>query len=282
MKIINTIDEMRSASRSIKKEGKTIALVPTMGYLHDGHLSLVREAGKKCDYLVVTIFVNPAQFGEGEDLKIYPENLSRDKALLRNLDTDFLFLPAAQEMYPPDFQTYVDVKDLSKNLCGEFRPGHFCGVATVVAKLFNIVAPDIALFGEKDYQQLRIIRQMVEDLNFDIKIVGMPIIRESGGLAMSSRNSYLSADEKAAAGSIYRSLKAGKKLFLAGARNAAEIKRAALEKAAGEVDIDYFELYDTNSLEPLDRVGEKALFAVAAHVGKTRLIDNIILEEDKS
>lgn len=277
MKIINTISEMRSVSNIIKKEGKTIALVPTMGYLHDGHLSLVKGARKKCDFLVATIFVNPAQFAKSEDLDVYPTDLNRDKKLLQNLAVDAIFLPTILEIYPPHFQTYVEVKELSKNLCGEFRPDHFGGVSTVVAKLFNIVDPDIALFGEKDYQQLILIRQMVDDLNFNIEIIGMPIVREKDGLAMSSRNYYLSSDERVIAGSIYRSLKTGKKLFQEGVRNVVEIKKMAQEKIDKEVEIEYLELCDANSLEPLDFIEDKALFAVAAHVGKTRLIDNIIL-----
>jgi len=281
MRTVNSIPEMRAASKLLKKEGKTIALVPTMGYLHEGHMSLVHGIRKKCDFLVSSIFVNPAQFAEGEDLDRYPADPERDKLLLGQAGVDILFLPAASEIYPLDFQTYVDVKKLSRRLCGAARPGHFRGVTTVVAKLFNIIAPDIAVFGEKDFQQMRVIRQMVEDLNFDIEIIGMPIVREKDGLAMSSRNTYLSEGERVKACSLYRSLMEGRRLFSNGEKNAGEIERMAKGKLAKGIEIDYLKVCDADSLEPVETIKDRAVFAIAAQVGRARLIDNIILEEDK-
>lgn len=280
MRIIKDIDQMVSTSRSLKYEGKRISFVPTMGYLHDGHRSLIRKGRKTGDLLVVSIFVNPAQFGEGEDFERYPRDEERDSCILEEEGVDILFLPSAKEMYPQGYQTYIDVEKLSLGLCGASRPGHFRGVATVVAKLFNIVRPDLAVFGEKDYQQLAVIRRMVSDLNFDIDIIGMPVVRENDGLAMSSRNSYLSGDERGKALSLFRSLKRGKELFSSGVRESGKILKEAEREIPEGVETEYMDIRDTETLDPVDTIEDKALLAIAARVGNTRLIDNTILKEE--
>ena len=229
MQVVRKIREMQKISDQLKQEGKRIGLVPTMGYLHDGHLSLVKKVKGLCDVIVVSIFVNPTQFGPGEDFKRYPRDEEGDKAKLEGEAVDLLFIPEASDMYPSGYQTYVDVTEVSKGLCGDFRPGHFRGVATVVAKLFNIVKPDVAIFGEKDYQQLLVIKRMVEDLNFDIKIIPGVLIREEDGMAMSSRNTYLSPEERQRALILYRSLLKGKDLFQSGERKASILLKAVRE-----------------------------------------------------
>lgn len=280
MKTVRDISSMRHLARDWRRQGKTVSLVPTMGYLHEGHLALVRTARGRSDRVVTSIFVNPAQFGPLEDLSRYPRDLKRDARLLAAEGVDCLFVPEASEMYPDGFQTWVTVENLSRGLCGASRPGHFRGVATVVAKLFNIIQPDLAVFGMKDWQQLQVIRRMVRDLDLPVEIVGHPIIREPDGLAMSSRNSYLSSKERHSALSIFRSLKIARKIFQGWERTAQTLKEAVAREILSESDteIDYIFLGDPWTLEPLVILGESALLAVAVRVGKTRLIDNTLLE----
>ncbi len=277
MKTISEIDEMSAAAEALRLEGKRIAFVPTMGYLHEGHMSLIREGRKRGDLLVVSIFVNPTQFGEGEDLDRYPRDMEKDISLLESAGVDILFYPDAGEIYGEGFQTSVEVTELSKTLCGRTRPGHFRGVATIVAKLFNIVRPHLALFGEKDYQQLAVIRRMVTDLNFNIKIVGMPIVREEGGLAMSSRNAYLSPEERTKALTLSHALKRAEAMFSEGQLKASHLIAGAENELAPTLMLDYLELLDTETLEPVDIIKKNTLLAVAAKAGRTRLIDNMIL-----
>lgn len=279
MEVVRDIKEMQKIADQLKQEGKRIGLVPTMGYLHDGHLSLVRKVKDLCDVIVVSIFVNPTQFGPGEDFKRYPRDEEGDKAKLEGEAVDFLFIPEAGDMYPSGYQTYVDVTDVSKGLCGDFRPGHFRGVATVVAKLFNIVKPDAAIFGEKDYQQLLVIKRMVEDLNFDIKIIPGVLIREEDGIAMSSRNAYLSPEERQRALILNRSLLKGKDLFQSGERKASILLKAVKEsiKSMDGVTLQYVEIRDVETLEKIENVDNPAVIALAAIVGFVRLIDNIII-----
>jgi len=279
MQVVRQIREMQKISDQLRQVGKKIGFVPTMGYLHDGHLSLVKKAKGLCDVVVVSIFVNPTQFGPGEDFKRYPRDEEGDGAKLEGEAVDFLFIPEAGDMYPSGYQTYVDVTEVSKGLCGDFRPGHFRGVATIVAKLFNIVKPDVAIFGEKDYQQLLVIRKMVEDLNFDIKIIPGVLIREEDGIAMSSRNTYLSPDERKRALILYRSLLKGKDLFQSGERRASALVRAVKESIASVdgVSLQYVEVRDAETLEKIESVSKPAVIALAAIVGPVRLIDNIII-----
>jgi pantoate--beta-alanine ligase len=279
MQVVRKIREMQKVSDQLKQEGKRIGLVPTMGYLHDGHLSLVRKVKDLCDVVVVSIFVNPTQFGPGEDFKRYPRDEEGDKAKLEGEAVDLLFIPEASDMYPSGYQTYVDVTEVSKGLCGDFRPGHFRGVATVVAKLFNIVKPDVAIFGEKDYQQLLVIKRMVEDLNFDIKIIPGVLIREEDGMAMSSRNTYLSPEERQRALILYRSLLKGKDLFQSGERKVSALLKAVKEsiESMDRVTLQYVEIRDVETLEKIKNVDKPAVIALAAIVGSVRLIDNIII-----
>ncbi|MDP8230888.1 MAG: pantoate--beta-alanine ligase [Candidatus Gorgyraea atricola] len=271
----------RSIKPLINLKGKkgTIGLVPTMGFLHGGHLSLIRRARKDTDRVVVSIFVNPTQFGPKEDLKKYPRDLNRDLRLCRKEGVDIVFIPTARTIYANGFSTYVNVGNIAGTLCGASRPGHFKGVATVVAKLFNIVQPDIAYFGQKDAQQAIVIKKMVEDLNIPIKIKVMPIVREKDGLAMSSRNLYLSPQERREALSLYKSLKLAKTLYRKGERDSRNIIKMIQKEILKESNakIDYVSIVDTKNLKPLDRISNKALVAVAAKIGKTRLIDNAIL-----
>lgn len=281
MKVIESIQDMKEVSRSLRDKGKKIAFVPTMGYLHQGHLSLMKKGKEAGDVLVVSIFVNPTQFGKGEDFERYPRDIDKDKKLCEGEGVDILFTPSATEIYPEGYQTYLDVENVTRNLCGASRPGHFRGVATVVTKLFNIVRPDIAIFGEKDFQQLVTIKRLVKDLNLDVDVMGMPIVREPDGLAMSSRNSYLSKEERRAALSIYRALQSAKELFDEGERSAGVILNEA--KRVVEIEpmivLDYLKIVDTESMEDLEIVKDEALLAMAVKVGKTRLIDNIILQK---
>lgn len=281
MKIIESIHEMKEASQAFRAKGKSIAFVPTMGYLHEGHLSLMKKGRETGDVLVVSIFVNPTQFGKGEDLERYPRDIEKDIELCKGEGVDILFVPSAWEMYPENYQTYVDVEKVTKNLCGASRPGHFRGVATVVAKLFNIVRPDYAIFGEKDFQQLVTIKRLVKDLNMDVDVIGMPIVREQDGLAMSSRNSYLSQEERRAALNIYRALRAAKEIFEEGERSAGVLLNEAKRVIEIEpmVVLDYIKLVDVEMMEDLERVEDEALLATAVRVGKTRLIDNIKLRK---
>jgi pantoate--beta-alanine ligase len=260
--------------------GNTIAFVPTMGYLHEGHLALMREGRKHGDALIISIFVNPKQFGPAEDLQRYPRDLDRDVILAESLGVDVVFAPEAETMYDTAYQTYVDLELLPRYLCGPSRPGHFRGVATVVAKLFNIVRPQVAIFGEKDYQQLAIIRRMVRDLNFGTKIIGVPTVREPDGLAMSSRNTHLSEDERRSALSLFQSLQRAQEGVAEGKRDAREIidSASALIASHPHTRIDYVAVCNPDTLEDVNRVERPTLMALAVWVGKTRLIDNAILK----
>jgi pantoate--beta-alanine ligase len=279
MKICKTIGDMRAVSRAARQSQKRLGFVPTMGALHEGHLSLVRAAKAKCDVVAVSIFVNPLQFGPSEDLAKYPRTFERDRELLEKEAVDILFAPSPEEMYPAGAVTYVTVEGLSEKLCGKSRPGHFRGVTTVVAKLFHIVEPDLAFFGQKDAAQTTIIRRMVRDLNLPIEIVVCPIIREPDGLAMSSRNVYLRPEERKAAPVLNRSLTETKNRFDQGERNAHKLIAAGKRVMAQEsrVRLDYFEIVDPDTLDPVLEVTRSALVAIAALVGNTRLIDNILL-----
>jgi pantoate--beta-alanine ligase len=250
-----------------------------MGYLHEAHLSLVRKVKTQCDKVVVSIFVNPAQFGPGEDIERYPRDEEGDKAKLEKEGVDFLFIPRVAEMYPSGYQTYLDVTEASKGLCGDFRPGHFRGVATIVLKLFNIVNPHVAVFGEKDYQQLLVIKRMVKDLNLNIKIIPGTLMREEDGIAMSSRNTYLSLMDREKACRIYRSLKKGKDLFDSGERRVSAIIKVVEETICSKdgIAIQYIEIRDAETLEKIDRVTRPAVIAIAVMVGSVRLIDNIMI-----
>jgi pantoate--beta-alanine ligase len=279
MRICNTIEDMRSACRAARRDDRRLGFVPTMGALHEGHLSLVRAAKASCDAVAASIFVNPLQFGPTEDLAKYPRSFERDRELLEKEGVELLFAPSVEEMYPAGAVTWVMVEELSGKLDGHSRPGHFRGVTTVVAKLFHIVEPDAAFFGQKDAAQVAIIRRMVRDLNFPVEIVACPIMREADGLAMSSRNAYLDPQQRKQALVLYRSLLRAKKLWDAGERNATRLVAAAQKEFAAEdsVRLDYFEIVDPDNLDPVEDVADGALIAVAAFVGRTRLIDNIVL-----
>lgn len=274
-----SVSKMQSRAMQLRGEGKVIGFVPTMGYFHEGHLSLMRRAKSECDVVVVSIFVNPIQFAPGEDYERYPRDIERDLRMADEVGVDIIFYPSAEEMYPEGYVTYVNVEKLTEGLCGAFRPGHFRGVTTVVAKLFNIVMPHRAYFGEKDYQQLMVIKRMVRDLNFPIEIVPCPTVREEDGLAMSSRNAYLSQDERQAALALSRGLMAAEKLFASGEKDAAKLKHAVEEhlRSSELVRPQYVEVVDAETLEPVERIERDAVIAVAAFVGKARLIDNVIL-----
>lgn len=280
MQIIKTIDELRSIVKGWKKEGLSVGLVPTMGYLHDGHKSLIVRAASENDRVVVSDFVNPTQFGVNEDLDSYPRDIDRDAAVCEAAGANLIFHPEPDEMYFPDSCTFVDMDKLTKGLCGKTRPTHFRGVCTVVSKLFLIVAPDRAYFGQKDAQQLAVIRRMVRDLNFDIEIVGCPIVREEDGLAMSSRNTYLNKEERKAALILHEALMLGKEMAAQGERDASKIQSAIVHKIETEplARIDYVELVDAENLENVAVMEGRVLTAVAVYIGKTRLIDNVICE----
>ena len=282
MKIINSILHMQALAIAPEREGRRIALVPTMGYLHEGHASLLQEGRKRGDVLVLSIFVNPIQFGKNEDLDHYPRNLERDCQLAEASGVDIVFIPTAAEMYPQGFQTGVTVRDIALPLCGASRPGHFDGVATVVTKLFNIVRPDVALFGCKDYQQLAVIRRMTADLNMPVEIVGMPIVREADGLAMSSRNAYLSPLERQSALCLICAIKRARELFAAGERSVAVLAgetRMIIEQESA-AEIDYVEFRDNAMLHELEVADGSTLLALAVKIGQTRLIDNTVLGEE--
>lgn len=281
MQIISSIRQMQALTTSLRREGKRITFVPTMGFLHEGHASLLRAGRKLGDVLVLSIFVNPIQFGQNEDLDRYPRDMERDCRIAAECGVDIVFTPDAAGMYPPGFQTGVMVRDISLPLCGASRPGHFDGVATVVTKLFNIVQPDLALFGRKDYQQLAVIRRMVSDLSMPVEIVGMPIVREADGLAMSSRNAYLTAEQRNSALCLHRSIVAVRRLFADGQRSAALLKRAVMEIIEQEpaVLIEYVEFRDGATLDEQEAVDNATLLALAVKVGQTRLIDNTVLGE---
>jgi pantoate--beta-alanine ligase len=280
VKICATISDAHAACRDARAHHKRLGLVPTMGALHAGHLSLVRAAKAQCDAVVVSIFVNPKQFGPTEDLAKYPRRFERDCALLEKENVDTVFAPSVEEMYPKGESTWVTVEGLSDKLDGRSRPGHFRGVTTVVAKLFHVIEPDVAFFGQKDAAQVAVIRRMVRDLNFPAQIAVCPIVREPDGLAMSSRNAYLNPEERQRALVLQGSLRSVEKEFRAGERSAAKLAAGASEIFAKEpqVRLDYFEIVDPDTLDPLDQISRPALAAVAAYVGTTRLIDNTVVE----
>jgi pantoate--beta-alanine ligase len=274
------MQEMQDFSEKIRAQGKRLAFVPTMGFLHEGHLELMRVGKRRGDFLVVSIFINPTQFGPGEDFEDYPRDLAADKKKLTAVGTDVLFAPPVGAMYPQGFQTTVHVKEVTRNLCGLSRPTHFEGVTTVVAKLFNIVRPHVAIFGEKDYQQLVAIRTMARDLSFDVEVVGVPMVRESDGLAMSSRNTYLSKKERQSALSLNRSLTRASELFSQGEQRSERIIAAVREIIEREpsTSIDYIKVCDAKTLEDIETMAGEALVALAVWVGRARLIDNVVLK----
>ena len=278
MQIAETIKDVREQVKVWKREGLSVGLVPTMGYLHEGHKSLIDKAVEENDRVVVSVFVKPIQFGPSEDLASYPRDLERDGKICEEAGADLVFHPADGEMYFEDFCTFVDMDDLTKGLCGKSRPTHFRGVCTVVSKLFHIVAPDRAYFGQKDAQQLAVVRRMVRDLNFDLEIVGCPIVREADGLAKSSRNTYLNEEERKAAVILHRALSEGERLLQAGEKSAEKIVAAIRNTIEGEAlaRIDYVEVVDWDTLKPVDQIQGEVLAAVAVYIGKTRLIDNFI------
>jgi pantoate--beta-alanine ligase len=284
MKITETIESTRAACHEARRAAKRIGLVPTMGALHEGHLSLVRVAKAQSDFVVVSIFVNPLQFGPTEDLARYPRTFERDREMLEREGVDLIFAPSAAEMYPTPAAVYVSVAGLSERLDGGSRPGHFRGVTTVVSKLFHIVEPDLAVFGQKDAAQVAIIKRLVHDLNFPVEIVVAPLVREPDGLAMSSRNAYLDAQQRRQALVLSRSLQRIQEVFQRGERSAAKLVAAGLEVFREEpaVGVDYLAVVDPESLEPITNLTSSALVAVAAYVGTTRLIDNVVVEVKSS
>jgi len=278
MKIIKKIAEMQKIANDLRQQGKSIGFVPTMGYLHEGHLSLMKCARKENDVVVISIFVNPTQFVPGEDYERYPRDEEGDIKKAKEVGVDIVFIPDVKDMYPDGYSTYVEEKVLSAGLCGARRPGHFKGVTTIVAKLFNIVKPHRAYFGKKDYQQLRVIERMARDLNFDIEIIGCPIVREPDGLAMSSRNVYLSQEERKSALCLYKSLLLAQNMIKKGERNPTIIKKAMEEfilKHPHVKKIDYIEIVDRYTLQPVDKLTGNELIALAVFVGPARLIDNM-------
>lgn len=279
MKILKTKNELRRQIKKWKEQGHSIGFVPTMGFLHEGHQSLILRSVEDNDKTVVSIFVNPTQFGPNEDFGSYPREPDRDANLCGNAGADIIFHPEAEEMYDKNFSTYVGINNLGDELCGKSRPTHFSGVCTIVSKLFHIVAPDNAYFSQKDAQQLAIIRRMVKDLDMDIRIIGCPIIREADGLAKSSRNTYLNQQERQAALVLNRALLLGQQLILDGERNTARLIRAMTDKVRAEplAEIDYIEIVDGNELKKTDRIGGQILVAMAVYIGKTRLIDNFAM-----
>jgi pantoate--beta-alanine ligase len=281
MELFETVDEMQKYSESLRLEGKKIAFVPTMGYLHEGHLDLMREGRKRGDCLVTSIYVNPTQFGPSEDLDKYPRDFEGDEKLAEEVGCDAIFYPSNKEMYPENYHTYVNVEKVTENLCGFSRPDHFRGVATVCAKLFNIVKPHAAVFGKKDFQQLTVIKRMVKDLNMDLEIVGMPTVREPDGLAMSSRNTYLKNDERESALSLSRSLKRAEEMYAKGERDAGTI----IEEVRSFIDghshtrIDYVKICNTETMEDVEYLDSESVLALAVWVGTPRLIDNHVFGE---
>lgn len=280
MEIIRHIAAMKEFVRKVKNNGATVGFVPTMGYLHEGHLSLMRQAKTACDVVVASIFVNPIQFGAGEDYETYPRDLNRDAAVAEEAGVNVIFAPSVQEMYPADFISFVEVTDITSRLCGASRPGHFRGVTTIVNKLFNIVQPDQAFFGQKDAQQVAVIKQMVKDLNMNVNIVTGPIIREADGLAMSSRNIYLTAEERKAALVLSRSLREVRQRLLSGEQDAGRLRAFLQEKITAEplADIDYISICEAGTLKEVDIINGSVLIALAVRFGKTRLIDNLVWE----
>ena len=280
MRIVESIKDVRATVKEWKAKGLKVGFVPTMGYLHEGHESLIRKASEENDRVVVSIFVNPIQFGPKEDLSTYPRDLERDSKVCESAGADIIFHPENEEMYFKDFSTFVDMNGLTDGLCGKSRPTHFRGVCTVVTKLFNIVAPDRAYFGEKDAQQLAVIKRMVRDLNIDVEIIGCPIVREKDGLAKSSRNTYLSVEERNAATILNKSLTLAKEKIQAGERDSEIIIKLIEEVINSEklARIDYIEVVDSLSMEKVERIEKSVLVAIAVFIGKTRLIDNFTYE----
>ncbi|PLX80906.1 MAG: pantoate--beta-alanine ligase [Desulfuromonas sp.] len=279
MEIIRSVSQMQQRALALRAEGRRIAFVPTMGWLHRGHLSLLEAGRERGDVLVLSIFVNPAQFGQGEDFDSYPRDLSRDAALAEEVGTDIIFAPEASDMYPRGYATYVDVEGITSVLCGASRPGHFRGVTTVVTKLFTIVQPHIALFGEKDFQQLAVIRRMTVDLNLPVEVVGMPIVREKDGLAMSSRNVYLGADQRWQALALSKSIAEARQQVAAGESSAAIVIEGVRQtiEAMPDARIDYLEICHQNSLEAQQAIDADSVLLLAVFIGETRLIDNGLL-----
>ncbi|MCX5904718.1 MAG: pantoate--beta-alanine ligase [Proteobacteria bacterium] len=281
MNVIKSVKEMQAFSEASRSQGQKIAFVPTMGYLHHGHARLMQEGRKLGDVLIVSIFVNPTQFGAGEDFEKYPRDWDRDAQLCASAGVDVIFAPTAEEIYPHGYQTSITVSQVTQNLCGVSRPTHFQGVAMVVAKLFNCTKPHVALFGEKDFQQLVVIQRMVKDLNMDIQIIGVPTVREQDGLAMSSRNTYLSADERMSALSLSRGLSRARELFQQGERSALVLiatVRQIIEKEKCAA-VEYVQVCDIETLQDIDVISQPAVMALAVKIGKARLIDNIVLKE---
>lgn len=280
MDICYTIKDVRERVNAWKREGLTVGFVPTMGYLHEGHKSLMQAARANNDKVVVSVFVNPMQFGPNEDLESYPRDFEKDCALCKSVGVDLIFHPEPEEMYADGFCSYVDMNGLTTELCGKSRPIHFRGVQTVVLKLFNIVKPDRAYFGQKDAQQLAVIKRMVKDLNVETEIVGCPIVREADGLAKSSRNTYLNPDERKAALILSRSLKLGRELIENGETDAKAVIKAITDSINTEplAKIDYVDVVDFDTITPVDSIGKSVLVAIAVYIGKTRLIDNFIIE----
>ncbi|MBN2297228.1 MAG: pantoate--beta-alanine ligase [Deltaproteobacteria bacterium] len=280
MEIIREVKAMKAYVRSIRNKGETICLVPTMGYLHEGHLDLMRMGATMADHLVISIFVNPTQFGPNEDLDKYPRDMERDEKLAASVGVECIFFPDASQMYPDGYATYVNVERITQSLCGASRPNHFRGVATVVAKLFNIVEPDFAIFGQKDYQQLAVIRRMVNDLNMNVKVVAHHTVREKDGLAMSSRNKYLSPDQRRNALVLHKALLYAFSLVGSGEKSSAKIREEVMDMIANtpECVIDYVEIVDPDTLEPVESIYADVVMALAVKVGSTRLIDNMTLE----
>jgi len=278
MKIIGSIREMQAFSESARNAGQKISFVPTMGYFHDGHLSLMKDGKRRGDCLAISIYVNPTQFGPSEDFEKYPRDFERDKSLADGVGVDVIFYPEDKEMYPELYQTYVNVENVTENLCGLSRPGHFRGVTTVCAKLFNIVKPHYAIFGKKDFQQLITIKRMVIDLNMDLEIIGMPIVREADGLAMSSRNIYLKMEERQAALSLSHSLKLAKEMYDRGERDVTAILEKVRKYIEGHpyTNIDYVKICDTTTLKDVGRIERESVLALAVKINKTRLIDNYV------
>jgi len=280
MRIIKTIHEMQAAAETYRRQGKIIGFVPTMGYLHEGHLSLVRIARKRADVVVLSIYVNPTQFGPHEDLEKYPRDFERDENLAQGEGVDIIFYPSNEEMYPEGYLTYVQVEHITETLCGASRPGHFRGVATVCAKLFHAVRPHFAVFGQKDAQQVVVIQRMVKDLNFDLEIVVGPIVREEDGLAMSSRNVYLSPEERRDARALHRALRLAEEMVHKGEKNA-ELVRQGMQRlieSKRRARIDYIQIVHPETLRPVKRIENRLLIVLAVFVGTTRLIDNAIVE----
>ena len=284
MKIINEVDKMKTYARIMKKENKLVGFVPTMGHLHEGHLSIIRVARKQADIVVLSIFVNPIQFAPDEDFEKYPRDIKRDEELAKSCGADILFYPKKESMYPSGFSTYVSVEKITERLCGKSRPGHFRGVTTVVAKLFEIVKPDIAYFGQKDAQQAFVISKMAEDLNMDVTIKILPTIRDEDGVATSSRNTYLSKSERKDAAVLYKALLAAREAVDSGERGAKKIVKRMREIISDtpSAKIDYISIAEVKSLKETSRIRGEVLVALAVFIGKTRLIDNVILDTEKS